>query len=241
VVTKGQIMSNVMHFIHGGGFVMYPLLFLALAAVAVSVERLIAFAQYGAIPSGLLAEVLSLARAGRYDEAKQRCEASHGPLAACLYVVLNHRTRPTREIERLVEETGQDYFIKLERMLPALDTMATVSPLLGLLGTITGMIGAFNAIALQTHHGNNDAVLAGVGEALYATATGLIVAVICFGFYNYFTARYRTLTAQTEQGATKLLNILVEGHHTERAGHEMHENNLLPSVKGEGNAVQTAA
>ena len=230
-------MSNLVHFIHGGGVVMYPLLLLALAAVAVIVERLIAFAQFGAVPGGLLAEVLSLARAGRYDEARRRCEASRGPLAACLFVVLNHRQQPTREIERLVEETGQDYFIKLERLLPVLDTTTTIAPLLGLLGTIVGMIGAFNAIALQTHRGNTDSVLSGVGEALYATATGLIIAVICFAAYNYFAARLRTVTAQTEQGATKLLNVLVEGRHEERAGHDNHAG---PVGKGDARAVQTA-
>ena len=231
-------MSNIVHFIRGGGFVMYPLLLLALAAVAVIVERLIAFAQFGAVPSGLLAEVLSLARAGRFDEAMQRCEAARGPLTACLFVVLNHRTQPTREVERLVEETGQDYFIKLERLLPVLDTTTTIAPLLGLLGTIVGMIGAFNAIALQTHRGNTDSVLSGVGEALYATATGLIIAVICFAAYNYFAARLRTITAQTEQAATKLLNVLVERHHGERAGHDNHAGRV---GKEEVRAVQTTS
>ena len=231
-------MSNVIHFIHGGGFVMYPLLLLALAAITVIVERLIAFSQFGGVPGGLLAEVLSLARGGRYDEAKQRCEASRGPLAACLFVVLNHRTQPTREIERLVEETGQDYFIKLERLLPVLDTTTTIAPLLGLLGTIAGMIGAFNAIALQQHRGNNDSVLSGVGEALYATATGLVIAVICFAAYNYFVARLRTVTVQTEQGATKLMNVLVEQHHMVRSGHDNHAE---PAGKENARAVQAAS
>lgn len=215
-------MSSVLHFIHGGGYVMYPLLLLALAAGAVIVERLIAFAQFGAVPTGLLAEVLSLARRGGYDEAKQHCEASRGPLAACLFVVLTHRAQPTREIERLVEETGQDYFIQLERLLPVLDTTTTIAPLLGLLGTIVGMIGAFNAIALQTHRGNTDSVLSGVGEALYATATGLVIAVTCFAAYNYFAARLRTVTAQTEQGTTKLLNVLIEERHEKPFREENH-------------------
>ncbi len=230
-------MTNIVHFIHGGGYVMYPLLLLALAAVAVIVERLIAFGQFGVMPSGLLADVLALCRNGRYGEALTACESSRGPLAACLFVVLSHRAQPTREIERLVEETGQDYFIKLERLLPVLDTTTTIAPLLGLLGTIVGMIGAFNAIALQTHRGSSDNVLSGVGQALYATATGLIIAVICFAAYNYFTARLRTITAQTEQGATKLLNVLVERHHGERAGHE----NRATAEREESHAVQTAA
>jgi biopolymer transport protein ExbB len=231
-------MSNFVHFIHGGGFVMYPLLALALAAITVIVERLIAFRQFGSVPGLLLAEVLSLVRADRSDEALRRCERSRGPLAACLFVVLNHRGQPTREVERLVEETGQDYFIKLERLLPVLDTTTTIAPLLGLLGTIVGMIGAFNAIALQTHHGSSDSVLAGVGEALYATATGLIIAVICFMAYNYFAARLRTITAQTEQAATKLLNVIVERHHEERAGHD---SQAVFGEKDVDHAIQAAS
>ncbi len=230
-------MPSIVRFIHGGGFVMYPLLLLSLAAVIVIVERLIAYSQYGAVPRGLLTNVLALARQGRFDEAKRQCEAARGPVAACLFVVLSHRNQPTREVERIVEETGQDYFIRLERLLPVLDTTTTIAPLLGLLGTIVGMIGAFNAIALQTHRGNTDSVLAGVGEALYATATGLIIAVICFCAYNYFAARLRTVTAETEQATTKLLNILSDGRHESHG----RDNNTAPVGKGESHGVQTAA
>ena len=228
-------MSNILHFIHGGGFVMYPLLLLSLAAVVVIVERLLAFAQFGRLTPSLLPQTLALCRAGKFDEALSACEAQPGPLAACLSVILMHRSQPVREMERLAEETGQDYFIKLEFLLPVLDTTTTIAPLLGLLGTIVGMIGAFNAIALQ--HGNNDSVLAGVGEALYATATGLVVAVVCFAAYNYFAARLRTITAQTEQAATKLINVLVEHHHTERAAHN---NGLTSESKGESHGFQAS-
>jgi len=208
-------MSNVVHFIHGGGFVMYPLILLLFLSVAVMVERLLAFRQLGYIPRGLLEKTLELARAGKYDDALKICDAESGPMAACLTIILKHRHEPTREIERLVEETGQNYFIRLEQFLPVLDTTTTISPLLGLLGTIIGMIGTFNAIALQQNKGNSDAVLAGVGEALYATATGLSIAVICFAAYNYFTSRLRGITARTEQASTQLINVLMERHHLE--------------------------
>jgi biopolymer transport protein ExbB len=210
-------MSSIAHFIKAGGFVMYPLLVLSLTAVGIIVERLLAFRQLGGLAPGLLGATIELCRSRRYDEAICACNAHSGPLAASLAMVLRHRHQPTREVERRVEETGQDYFIRLERLLPILDTTTTVSPLLGLLGTIVGMIGTFNAIAAQQHRGQNDAVLAGVGEALYATATGLIIAVICFIAYNYFSARLRGITATTEQGVTILLNELTELHHQERA------------------------
>lgn len=229
-------MNNVIHFVHGGGFVMYPLLIIAVFAIAVIIERLIAFGQYGGLSHPLLAKCILLARSRKYDEALKACEEVRGPMAACLAVVIRHRTHPTREIERLVEETGQEYFIRLERFLPILDTTTTCSPLLGLLGTIVGMIGAFNAIAQQQHHGNNDAVLAGVGEALYATATGLIIAVVCFAAYNYFASRLRNITAETEQASTKLINVLIERTYVDRG----QEHDYNPNVDAEaGNGIQT--
>jgi biopolymer transport protein ExbB len=216
-------MASVVHFIKAGGFVMYPLLLISLVAVVIIVERFLAFSQFGNLAQGLLPEVLKQCSASKYDQALALCEGRKGPVAHCMSVVLRHRHQPSREIERLVEETGQDYFIRMERLLPVLDTTTTISPLLGLLGTIVGMIGTFNAISAQQSRGNSDAVLAGVGEALYATASGILIAVICFMAYNYFTSRLRTITAETEQAATKLMNALTEIHHRERAGQNHYE------------------
>jgi biopolymer transport protein ExbB len=223
-------MSGFLHFIKVGGFVMYPLLILSLAAVAVIVERLMAYRQFGGIAPGLLRETIRLCRAGQFDQALKLCEARTGPLSSCLAMIIRHRNQPTREIERLVEETGQDYFIKLERLLPLLDTTTTISPLLGLLGTLVGMIGTFQAIASTQNRGNTDAILAGVGEALYATAAGLTIAVICFVAYNYFAARLRTIAAETEQAATKLLNALAERRHAE---HDPAAQTAVDGVKRE--------
>ena len=204
-------MSNLINFVRDGGIIMYPLLFLSLCAICVIVERLLAFRALGNIPSGLLKQVIDLARAGKFAQAIKLCDDTPGPLAAALGTVLKHRDRPISVAERQVEDIGQDYFIRLERLLPFLDTTTTISPLLGLLGTIVGMIGTFNAIAIQQQtKGNSDAVLAGVGEALYATATGITIAVVCFVAYNYFASRLRTVTSETEQGATKLINALVD-------------------------------
>jgi biopolymer transport protein ExbB len=224
-------MQNVIQFIRAGGFVMYPLMLLSLVAVVVVVERLLAYRQLAHLSPGLLPEVIRLARAGQYEQALKACEGRQGPVAACLAVILRHRNHPVREVERQVEETGQEYFIRLERFLPVLDTTTTISPLLGLLGTIAGMIGTFHAIAAQQNRGNSDAVLAGVGEALYATATGILIAVICFVAYNYFAARLRTVTSETEQAATKLINVLTELHHRERRHEEpAASTNHLPEV-----------
>lgn len=224
-------MASLLNFIRDGGIIMIPLLLLSLGAIAVIIERLLAFRTLGHAAPGLLKDVTQHCQHRRFDSALELCDRTRGPLAAVLAAIVRGRDRPVGVVERRVEEIGQDYFMRLERLLPFLDTVTTIAPLLGLLGTIVGMIGTFNAIAVQqAGKGNSDAVLAGVGEALYATAAGITIAVVCFVAYNYFAARLRTITSETEQGATKLINALVD----ERAGH-------FPFVDTEADhAVQTA-
>jgi len=187
---------------------MYPLLILSLIAMGVIVERLLSYRTIANDSPGLLNEVISKCEARLFDDALALCERQPGPVAACLATVLNHREQPVEDIERNVQEIGEGYFIQLEKYLPILDTTTTISPLLGLLGTLFGMIGTFQAIAASKNQGGRDSILSGVGEALYATATGLTIAVICFIAYNYFSSRQRTVTIETEQSSTKLINVL---------------------------------
>lgn len=201
---------DILHFVRAGGLVMWPLLALSLAAGAVIIERIFAFRQIGNVSPAFLSRAISLCEKRKYDEALQQCRAQNGVMAACLAVVLEHRGEPSAKIERRVEEVGQTQFLQLEKMLSFLDTTTTISPLLGLLGTIFGMIGVFNAIGSPQNRGNGDAVLSGVAEALYATATGITIAVVCFIAYNFFASRLRTITSQTEIAVTKLLNVLDE-------------------------------
>ena len=224
-------MSTLFNFIRDGGIIMYPLLLLSLGAIAVIVERLLAFNSLGHTSPALLKQVIDLARQNKFADAIALCDDTRGPLAAALGTILKHRDRPISVAERQVEDVGQDYFIRLERLLPFLDTTTTISPLLGLLGTIVGMIGTFNAIAIQQQtKGNSDAVLAGVGEALYATATGITIAVVCFVAYNYFASRLRAITSETEQGATKLINALVDMRAGFFPGDEAQSGIALPDV-----------
>lgn len=208
------MVEQILYLIKAGGVVMYPLLLLSLLALAIIIERCIVFSRIGGLAKGLLEAIVVQVRLGQFDAASQDAKSSSGPVAAVLLSVLEHRDRPVEVIERHVQEIGEEYFFRLERRLSILDTATTISPLLGLLGTIVGMIGAFEAISLQQSGGNNDLILHGVAEALYATATGISIAVVCFSAYNYFSARLRYLIAQTESMATKLINALAEGTQT---------------------------
>lgn len=210
-------MSSLLHFFQAGGWVMWPLLALSIACATIIVERVLAFNQWGHVPAQLVPQVLALCVEARFEEALRLCQESRGPIAACVATVIERRELSTAQIERRVEEVGAVFWLRLERGLSVLDTATTISPLLGLLGTILGMIGAFNAIGAQQAHGNPDSVLSGVGEALYATAMGITIAVVSFVAYNAFAARIRQITGETELAVTRVLNVLDESRAESRA------------------------
>jgi biopolymer transport protein ExbB len=202
-------MDSLVSFFKAGGFVMWPLLALSIIAVAVIVERLLTYRELGNLSPDLARGTLKLVAAGDFPAAVKAAEDGRGVMADCLRTVLENRQLAPSHIERAVQEVGEEQFTKLERYLPILDTTTTISPLLGLLGTLAGMIGTFNRIAAAKNSGANDTILSGVGEALFATATGLSIAIVCFIAYNYFSARQRLIVSETELAATKLLNALI--------------------------------
>lgn len=203
-------MEKIVEFFRAGGFVMYPLAVLSCAAVFVIVERFLAYRTIAFRAPKLVNDVLASVEKDDFEGAKQMCAEVSGPVAATLGACLDSRGQSVKSAEGRVQEAGEEYFVQMERYLPVLDTTTTVSPLLGLLGTILGMIGTFQAVSRAKTAAATDSVLSGVGEALYATATGLIIAVICFISYNYFSARQRATIGATEIASTKLINILTK-------------------------------
>ena len=203
-------MNEIIYIINAGGTVMYPLLLLAVLATAVMIERSVIFARIGWSQNSLIQRICAQCRSGKFEEATAELKMTQGPQAAVLLTIIEHRGKPVATIERFVQEVGEKYFAALEYRLSFLDTVTTVSPLLGLLGTIVGMIGAFKAISAKGAGTNSDQILHGVAEALYATATGISIAVVCFLAYNFFCARIRVITSQTESAATTLINQIIE-------------------------------
>lgn len=192
-----------------GGPVMWPLLLISILAVAFAVERLIAYYYFGRTAPGLAEEVIGLLKQGKTADAMRRAEETPGPVATSIVSVLRNRNLETPDIKREVAVSTEDYFVRLERFLPALDTFTTLSPLLGLLGTILGMVRVFQQFtAAANDESAKQRILAGVGESLYATAFGLIIAIFCFAVYNYFASRQRSIGIETQQAATKLIATL---------------------------------
>lgn len=194
---------------HKGGWVMYPMFLLATVSLAIIIERSISISKAATDTESLIAGLKSLLHNGQNDEALKLCENTSGPVAALLANGLRNRHLDNSSIERSMEELALRETPELSKRLSVLDTIITMAPLLGLLGTITGMIAAFGVVGA-----NNDAsaatraITGGVAEALIATATGLVIAIVTLPFYNFLSERVKEIIADMETRATQLLNIL---------------------------------
>ena len=185
-----------------GGLMMYPLLLCSLAATVVIAERL-HFWWRSRESRAELETIFSLLEANRDKEAHQQAEKG-GSVGRVLAVGIEH-ANPS-----LVTAMQAAATVEIGRMkagLPVLDTVVTLAPLLGLLGTIIGMVQSFQIMAVSGL-GQPHAVTGGVAEALIATATGLVVAIVALIPHNYFAARIERTTDRIEEYATRLEFVL---------------------------------
>jgi biopolymer transport protein ExbB len=194
--------SSVVALLARGGLVMIPLAVCSVLSLAVILER--AWFWLRARSAGTAEPVLELAAAGKWDDAVERARASQAPPVRVLAAGLSHRDEGA---SRAMEVAARDELARMRRALPVLDTIVTLSPLLGLLGTVTGMIAAFGVMSttgLEQPH----AITGGVAEALIATAAGLGVAICTLVPYNYFSTRAERTLDEIETQGTRLEGIL---------------------------------
>ena len=142
------------------------------------------------------------------NDALAVCDQHPGPVAGLLANGIRNRNLDSDSIERAMEELALRETPLLYRHLGVLDTIITIAPLLGLLGTVTGMIKSFNVVGSAQGLNNPNAITGGVAEALLATATGLAIAIVTLIGYNYLTEKVKEIIADMEVRATQLMNIL---------------------------------
>jgi biopolymer transport protein ExbB len=196
--------ENLVAILVRGGIVMIPLLASSILSLTVIIERFFFWRRFRAHERG--ETILALVAAGNLGQAMQVAQASQHPVARVLLAGLEHQN-PAPRIA--MEATSQTQVHHLKRYLPMLDTVITLAPLLGLLGTVTGMISSFGIVS-EAGLGQPHAITGGVAEALIATATGLAVAILTLVPYNYFRARAETVTDLIEERATHLELLLTE-------------------------------
>jgi len=159
------------------------------------------------LPPGLGQEVRNWAARGKLDPAHLQTLRANSSLGALLAAALEARNRPRDQIRERIEDTGRHLVHRMERFLNALGTIASAGPLLGLLGTVIGMIQMFLGI-LDHGVGDVNQLAGGIGKALVCTATGMIVAIPALMFHRYFKGRIHGYVVEMEQEASALLDTL---------------------------------
>ncbi len=205
---QGQRLDLVQTF-KDGGFMMWPLLFFAVAGTLVIIWKFIDLQIKAGRNRGLLAETDQLLAEHRIQEAMRRCQESKAPAAAILAAGLRRHEEGTERVMKAIENAGLIELAGLERGLVWLATLANVAPLTGFLGTVIGMIQAFQAIEIA---GEVEAttVAGGIKVALITTATGLTIAIPINIAHNYFVTQIDRLVIEMEESAQKMIDALHE-------------------------------
>ncbi|MBK9656293.1 MAG: MotA/TolQ/ExbB proton channel family protein [Rhodanobacteraceae bacterium] len=194
---------------------MIPLVLASIVMVGIILERFWTLRRSAVIPAKLGAEVRAWARSAKIERDHLEKLRTNSPLGAILAAVVAHRQRSREVIREAAEDTGRQVVHRLNKYLNALGTIATISPLLGLLGTVSGLIRMFLVIT-TAGIGDANALAGGIGEALVATATGLVVAIVAYLFHRYFRGRVLDLAVDMEREASMLIDSLE--HAPEAAG-----------------------
>lgn len=193
--------------VQAGGWLMLPILACSMVALAIIIERAWVLRASRVAPGNLVGRIWKQANGGGFSEDQIRALRDHSPLGRILAVGLLNRDRERHVMKEAIEETGRAVAQELHRFLTTLGTIAAITPLLGLLGTVVGMISVFTTItALGV--GDPAELAGGISQALITTATGLSVAIPSLIFYRYFRGKVDELTVIMEQEAIKLVEIL---------------------------------
>ena len=193
--------------VRAGGPMMWPIILASIAAVAITLERLWTLQDKRVMPAALLQSVSKLIETDQIEAGVIVKLQQHSPLGRVFAEGLANRKRPRAIMMERLEDAGRHVIYELERFLNTLGTIAGVSPLLGLLGTVAGIIKAFNAITAGGM-GDPRALSAGIGEALITTAAGLCVAIPSLVAYRYLRGRVDRIVIEMEKQSISLADAV---------------------------------
>jgi biopolymer transport protein ExbB len=204
---------NMWQIFLAGGPVMWPILLCSIFALAIVIEKFWHLHKIKIDTQEFLGGVFEKIKRHEIKEALAICDGALSPIARILKAGILKYDRPRPQIKEAIEDASLYELPHLEKSLPALATIAHVSPLLGLLGTVTGMVRAFQVIqakATTMHPVSPGDLAGGIWEALLTTVAGLVVAIPTFIAYNYLASRINHFILEREKAATELVNFLTE-------------------------------
>lgn len=219
-LTAGSVsgVTSVWDFVVKGGIVMVPIALCSLVALTLAVERLVSLRRVKVIPENFiqgLTDVLSQTT-GAQARAAEYCRARPSPIARICEAGVRRWDRPLDQVEKLIGEAGQREIVGLRKNLRGLSVIGSVAPLLGLLGTIFGMITAFQTVAQSAEAlGRTELLAGGIYEAMITTAAGLIVAIPSLLLYHYISSKIDRLVVEMD---TACMSVV-----------EQHAENLNPA------------
>ncbi|MFU8763254.1 MAG: MotA/TolQ/ExbB proton channel family protein [Haliea sp.] len=202
----------MLELVTAGGWLMVLILLCSVVALAICIERLYTLNPKKISPPHLLATVWKQLKAGELDSSRLRNLRQSSPLGRILAAGLANASHGRDVMKESIQDAASHVVHELERYLNTLGTIAAIAPLLGLLGTVVGMIKVFAQIMAQGT-GNASALAGGISEALITTAAGLVVAIPALTMHRYFTGRIDAIVVGLEQETIKLMDAL---HNEER-------------------------
>lgn len=211
--------SGAIGLLREGGWFMWPILIMGVIAAGVIIERYRCLNMLSTDTTAVRSQVRDLLQADRVEEALELCDREQGPVPAVLsagvrkFLVLRRLNYDAGRIEEQVVKAMDDYGIHivaaLERHLPVLATVSSVAPMLGFLGTVSGMINSFKEIVAKMGETNIvESAAGGISEALLTTCFGLIIGIPAFIAFNYFTSVINRFVLDVEESATELIEVV---------------------------------
>lgn len=204
---------NLWQIFLAGGPLMWPILLCSIFAMAIVMEKFWHLHKINIDAQEFLRKILDKMKRHETKEAMQICENTPGPVANVLKAGILKYDRPRPQIIEAIEDVSLYEIPRMEKNLTALATIAHISPLLGLLGTVTGMVRCFQTIqakAVSFHPVSPGDLAGGIWEALLTTVAGLMVAIPTFVAYNYLVSRINNFVLEMEKASTELVNFLTE-------------------------------
>lgn len=199
--------DTLVEVVNKSGLFAYPIALCSFVGTALFIEKLYFLRKSKVVPKNMINRILGLVEKGELNGAKVLCEENNSPIARIALVAIELAGGKTKEAEKLVEESLESESLDLYSHIEMLGAISNVSTLLGLLGTISGMIKIFGVISLDVEV-NPASLAGGISEALYTTALGLGVAIPVFIAHKYLSGKYETVTVHLEQTSREILRSL---------------------------------
>ncbi|MGB2691655.1 MAG: MotA/TolQ/ExbB proton channel family protein [Thermodesulfobacteriota bacterium] len=200
--------TGVFELIQKGGFFVYPIILCSIVGLAIFLQKMWVLRSKNIIPEVFLEQLYRFLSQGKLGEAEVYARANNSSISRVALVALENADRPKEELREEIEEAGRKETLELMRYSEGLGTISNVSTLLGLLGTISGMIKIFRVIADKPIV-NPPELAGGISEALYTTAFGLLVAIPAFIAYKYVVGRADELISLMEEEGRKIMEYVV--------------------------------